>query len=434
MTGKVKGLNRRQYLELAGMAGLAGLAGCTSSDGNNKGDGSGNGDKSNGSKKMTMWAWNDQALAPIRKKQLKTFKNQTGVSANWQYYPWDNYLTKLLTSISSGDAPETFASATVWVPELASRDSAKNLSKSSGVEVPELINAATRNSSYKGDLYSVPWYADCRALCINKDMFKEAGIEVPSDNTKAPSWDKFAMWVNELSTKDRAGYVMDPGEGFEGLMLSNGGNYLESVGDAKFKVKFNDDSAIETAQYVMDDLGMDNIARADEDLEQFLSGNAAMTYAGSWELDQLKKADINYMYLPQPKGPNGKTSRTWSAGVYYCAPPKASEQALKWLDFVMSKEQQTKVVKTVGGFPGRADVYETDAFKETVSGDPTMKLIAQEMQKAVPLPRIVGAVKLLNEIGRPAIQRVYQGQASPEKAFDQAAKQMVTEFDQIVEK
>jgi multiple sugar transport system substrate-binding protein len=227
---------------------------------------------------------------------------------------------------------------------------------------------------------------------------------------------------------------MAPGEGFEGLMLSNGaGPYIEQVSEGEFKVTFNDDEAIATGQYVMEDLGIDNISRADEDLEEFLSGNAAMTYAGSWELAQLNDSDVNYMYLPQPTGPDADEPSTWSAGVFYGVPPNASDAAIDWLEFILSTEQQQSVPDATGGFPGRADVYETDDFQEFVQSDPTIEVIAQEMQRTSPFPPIIGVSQLLNEIGRPAIERVYQGQESPEEAFSNAAEEMVSEIDQIVQ-
>lgn len=433
MVNKDLELDRRQYVQLAGIAGLTGLAGCSGGGDSDGSDGSSDG-SDGGSSELTLWAWNDQALEDIRDSQVETFAEQTGTQASWQYFPFDNYLTNLQTSLGTDSAPGAYATAVTWNKQLANGEQLLNLSQSDEIEIPELVDAAEQNVTFEGDIYAVPWYADCRALCINVDMFEEAGLEVPSDPLESPSWDQFAHWVNELSTESRAGYTMAPGEGFEGLMLSNGaGPYIEQISEGEFEVTFNDDEAIATGQYVMEDLGIDNISRADEDLEEFLAGNAAMTYAGSWEIGQLDDSDINYMYLPQPTGPDADEPSTWSAGVFYGVTPNASNEAMDWLEFILSTDQQQTVPDATGGFPGRADVYETDDFQEFVQSDPAIEVIAQEMQRTSPFPPIINVTQLLSEIGRPAIERVYQGQATPEEAFNDAAEQMVSELDQVVQ-
>lgn len=430
-------VSRRRYIELATLAGATGLAGCAGGGGGGGGDGGGEtttggggGDGGGGQDSMTVWAWNDQALEPVRATQADTFESDSGIPLEWQYFPWGDYLTKLQSALAAGNAPESFALATMWIPKLADSGAIGKLDKS---EFPEMIDAAKRNSSHDGKLYSVPWYADCRALCINVDMFEEAGLEVPDDNLEVPSWDQFASWVSELTTDDRKGYVMAPDAGFEAMFLSNGGRYLEPLDGGGYRAAMADDEVVEAAHYFLEDLDIqNNVLRSDEDLEQFLAGNAAMTYAGSWELDQLDNADVNYMYLPQPSGPSGDTSHTWSAGVYYSVAQDPSDRAREWMNFIMSEEQQLKVIDKVGGFPGRASVYETDEFQEIISGDPTMELIAQEMQKAVPLPRIPNGIDALG-IFRPAIERVWQGQAEPKEAFEQADKKVKKELDEVKE-
>lgn len=440
MSDRVKHISRRRCLELTGLAGAVGLAGCAGSDNNsensdNANDGGDNQndqsqqDMDNAQDALTVWAWNDQALEPTRAEQAEAFEEQTGTPLEWQYFPWDNYLTKLQSSMAGGNAPNSFALATSWIPQMADNGAIAQISTD---EFPEMIDAAKSNTSYDGNVYSVPWYADCRALCLNVDAFEEAGLEVPQDPTQEPSWDQFASWVNELSTGDRKGYVMAPDEGFEGMMLSNGGRYLEETDDG-WRTAMADDEVVATANYFLEDLNLqENILLNDEDLEQFLAGNAAMTYAGSWELDQLNKADVNYMYVPHPTGPNSDSSHTWSAGVYYSMPSNAPDIAKKWMNYVMSEEVQMNVIDKVGGFPGRADIYETDEFQQVLEGDPVMQVIAQEMRKAIAFPRIPDLVNYL-DIVRPAIERVWQGQADPAQAFEQADKRAQAEIDSVTQ-
>ncbi|WP_101296807.1 extracellular solute-binding protein [Halegenticoccus soli] len=412
-------VTRRKALAIAGGAGAAGLAGCAS------GGRSGDSGQSDGSNSATLWAWNDPGLSPIREEQAKEFEKKHGLDGvNWQYYPFDNYLAKATSAIPAGNAPDSLALSVLWVPRFGDKGVAVNLEEH-GFSPDDYVTAARNNSSYDGTLWSVPWYADCRLLCINKQMFEQAGLEVP-DPSHRPSWDEFANWVEELGKEHGTGYSMAAGEGLDAFVLSNGSGYLTEDGS---KAAINNAAAVEAAEFLQPMVVEDEhvLARTSgtTHVEDFLSGQAPMLYAGSWHYPRLRDSGIDWQYNPHPGGPRIEKSHTWSAGVYYSVPSRGGadqEIGRKWLEYIDSMEVQKNVTRAMGGFPGRKDAYETDAFKQYLDDHPKLKVVAQEMENAVAFPSHPDVGKMWTAVHTQA-EAIFQG-TDPKSALDKAAEEI----------
>ncbi|KZN23389.1 sugar ABC transporter substrate-binding protein [Haladaptatus sp. R4] len=413
-----RNLTRRNVLTTAGTIGAGSLAGCSGMMPGSSGDGDG------GAKSGTLWAWNDPGLSPIRKKQAKALAKQSDKISDlsWEYYPFENYLAKATTAIPAGNAPDSLALSVLWVPRFADKGVALNLEKN-GFNPDDYVSAARRNASYDGNLWAVPWYADCRLVAINKKKFKEAGLEIP-EPTHRPSWDEFGSWIDELGKKNKAAFSMSAGEGFDCFALSNGSGYLNDDGT---KAIINDDAAVQAAKFLQPRVVEDKsiITRNSGGslaIEDFLAGEAAMCFAGSWNYPRLRDSGIDYQYVPYPSGPKIDKSHTWSAGVFYTVPNRGGadkEVGLEWLNYVNSMDVQKNVTKSMGGFPGRKEAYDSDEFKNFIDNNPKLKPVAQEMDNTVPFPSHPDVSKMWDSVHKQA-QAMWQG-TDPKKALDKAA-------------
>lgn len=431
----IGGLDRRRYLKLAGLLGATGLAGCAEGPGGDGGDGNatdtgtetgtGTGTSTEtagtdgGTDELKIWSWT-RNFKDVHQQQGATFEQQTdGTSVSWQFYPYSQYITKLTSAIAGGKGPKTFTVAINWVAQLADQNVTRNLEETD-VEIPELTDGARRNATFDGNLVAVPWYGDCRLMILNKDWFKKEGVALPEDPHKPPTWDQFASWVNQLGG-DSKSISMKSVEAFHALLFSNGGRILRKT-DSGYECVFDSDEVIATANYVVEDLGLDNILFSGDELEEFVSENVPIIYGGSWEYGDLNDSGIDWTYVPIPKGPSGDSSHSTSAGVFYSITSDAPAASKKWLEFILSKDQQLNVVEQVGGFPGRADVYETEAFQSIVEGDENLQIIAEQMPNAIGRHQFPEYGEIQSEHISPAIERVWQEKATPEEAFPTACK------------
>lgn len=418
--------NRRQVLGAIGSTGIAGLAGCQSGGGSGGGGGGSGGSGSGGMPdKMTNWAWNDPSLQPVRDRQAKEFEEMTGTQVNWQTFPFGDYTAKFTAALQGGNAPDSLALSVLWVPRYGPQGAILNLEEQ-GFSASDYIAGARRNATSNGTLYSVPWYADCRAVGINKTMFKEAGLEIP-DPLERPSWDQWKMWVETLAKEHGTGYGMTAGEGLDAFVLSNGGRYIN---DDATKALINDAAAVEAAEFVQPMVLDDKIATyasggATDVSAQFESKNIPMAYLGSWDYGRMQKTDLDWQYIPHPSGPRIDKSHTWSAGVYYAVPSRggANQTAGKrFLEYINSIDVQKKVVEAIGGFPGRKDAYETDYFKNYLEKNPKLKTIEQEMKNTIAFPDHKEVGTMWSAVHTQA-QAIWTG-TDPQKALDKAAKQI----------
>ena len=429
-----KNLSRRKILALTGSVGAVSLAGCLSggtgggndSNGSDGGNGSGSGGGAgNGEESATFWAWNDPGLAPIRKEQATKIAEQSDKisDASWEYYPFENYLAKATTAIPAGNAPDTLALSVLWVPRFADQDVALNLEEN-GFNADDYVSAARQNASYDETLWAVPWYADCRLLAINTAKFEEAGLEVP-DPTHRPSWEEFASWIDALGGSGNAAFSMSSGEGFDCFVLSNGGGYLNEDGTEAI---INNDAALKAANYLQPKIVDDKTILArnpggTDAIEDLLAGEAAMCFAGSWMYPRLRDSGLDWQFIPYPSGPQIDTSHTWSAGVFYTIPSRGGanqEIGLEWLNYINSMEVQRSVTKSMGGFPGRKDAYETKEFKQFLEDNPKLEPVAKEMENTVPFPNHPEVSKMWDSVHTQA-QSMWQGM-DPKQALDKAAQ------------
>lgn len=400
-------LNRRQYFKSAGSAAAAALlAGCIGGESD--------------SDSLSVWAWNDPSLEEIRESQSSQFEEQNGVPLEWQYYPWSDYLSKITTTMSSGELPDSMALSVLWTARFGDQDTIPDLEEM-GFDPSEFITAARDNGSYQGTLYACPWYNDCRLVAINKTRFEDAGLEIP-DQMEAPTWEQFGAWLDALGENGEAAYAMPPGEGFDVFMLSNGGSFLNDDGT---DMRINSPEAVEAAEflrpYVED--GVIVTRPNTEVLDEFITGNAAMSFAGSWEYGRLQDTDVDWQYVPIPQGPSGESSRSWSAGVYYSIPASGGDKEIgqEWLEYIISEEVQTSVVEA-GGFPAMKSAYETDEFQSFLDENPKLTVVEQEMENAVSFPRHPDVGEMW-EIAHTSAEKIWQGQEESQDALDEAAEE-----------
>ena len=75
-----------------------------------------------------------------------------------------------------------------------------------GYDPDDIIPSIRESLSYKGDLYSVPFYGESSFLVYRKDLFEEAGLTMPAK----PTWQEVADFAAELD---------DPDNGMTGICL-----------------------------------------------------------------------------------------------------------------------------------------------------------------------------------------------------------------------
>jgi len=131
-----------------------------------------------------------------------------------------------------------------------------------GADKNNLYDILREGASVDNQLYLMPRTMDVVGVFINKTMFQNAGLPIPSDDW---TWDQFLDTVQKLTVKDGSGNVTQYGafmhNAWEGvyhtLWMANGANFVDY--GAK-KVILSDPKVMQAVQIQIDAIQQGYIA------------------------------------------------------------------------------------------------------------------------------------------------------------------------------
>ena len=128
-------------------------------------------------KEVTIWFGGHAAeLSSTWKTLIKRFEQKTGIKIRYQLIGFEIYFDKLISAFQAGEASDVaFADLGGWIPVFAEKDWLEPLD--SRLKTWEGTKQIWENLwpavTYKGKVYGVLWYTDCRLLPYNKEMFEK---------------------------------------------------------------------------------------------------------------------------------------------------------------------------------------------------------------------------------------------------------------------
>lgn len=170
---------------------------------------------------LTYWASNQGASVEedqeVLQPALDRFTEETGVEVELEVIPWSELYNRILTAVSSGDAPDVLNIGNTWAASLQETGAfvpfeGEDLDAVGGEERYVSTSFATGGAEGQPPT-SVPLYGLSYALFYNPTMFEEAGIDEPP-----ATWDEFVEVANELTTDtdddgeiDQYGFALEGG-------------------------------------------------------------------------------------------------------------------------------------------------------------------------------------------------------------------------------
>ena len=135
---------------------------------------------------ITVWLQVDAQAAnwePIVKAANAAFqKDHPGVAVNVQYQTWGNHLQKFDAGLAGGSAPDVIEMGNTEMTKYMAAGAFQDLS-SDRASIPNSgswLEGLAASGRYAGKLYGVPYYAGSRVVTYRTDLFKKAGIKVPT--------------------------------------------------------------------------------------------------------------------------------------------------------------------------------------------------------------------------------------------------------------
>lgn len=147
---------------------------------------------------LTFWWWGSEARAQTTQKVIELFEEKYPyIDIEGQPQDFANYFTNLATRFASGDAPDIITMGGAYVLGHAADGNLLNLSEATDLNTSVFPESILMASTFEGNIYGVPTGANSIALMANPELFEEAGVDLPDDDSW--TWEEFVDIANEIS-------------------------------------------------------------------------------------------------------------------------------------------------------------------------------------------------------------------------------------------
>jgi multiple sugar transport system substrate-binding protein len=354
----------------------------------------------------------------------KFMEANPGVKVNLESPPIDQYHDRLITAIGAGEAPDLAMNATAWMTELANAGSLVNWETvTPKAFIGSMVQNMLETGRFRGGLYGLPYLATSRAMFINNDIYKNAGVK-PAD-----TWDQFIRVAQKTTSAADGTYglaLQGAGvENFAAWFLYFLWSYGGEVFNQKGELIINSPEGVK-ALTLMGDLvnkykvTQPNVTGTDlaEQLNLFKSGKAGATITGPWMIGILKSdaPNLQYSVVPIPRGDKRVTLGVTDSLVLF-KDSKNQDAAVEFAKFFMSPDMHTRWVSGRGMIP----VVQASDSNAVFTQNKNLKVFLDLLPQARFAPMDPRWTRIMEEGGK-ALQSVYLNQASPKDALDKAVQ------------
>jgi multiple sugar transport system substrate-binding protein len=291
------------------------------------------------------------------------------IKVEQQTFPYENYNTKVASSVPTGKGPNVINLYYGWLPTYMDAGYLQPLPDTyfSTDKVEEEFFPLVQAAKFDGSYYAIPTAVRSLALFWNKDLFAEAGLdpEVPPQTLE-----ETRDYAIQLTKHDKNGNLTQSGFGLQ--LNGQIHNWIREILIRQFDgapysedgqtVTYNSEAGYEAFKFatdlqVVDEVGMPMFMT--DDVTAFKAGALAMNIDGSFRLGTLDKLeDLNYGVAPIPSynGIDSNFASFWANGITSFTSGKELEASAKFLAFLTSEDVMQRWLSAVGELPAKSSV------------------------------------------------------------------------------
>jgi multiple sugar transport system substrate-binding protein len=364
---------------------------------------------------LGLWGTSDE----IKREQdlVNSFmKENPKIKVKLVYKDWDSYWTWLTAQAAAKDLPDIFKMDPAYLPQYADLGAMKDLTsliKQNNFDMSNYSKSVIDSLQSNGAQVALPRDANTVVFAYNKDMLKKAGIADPSEeltwtqvldmakkltidangnSADSPNFDykHIKQWGISVDPASQSDSVLEPELYSNGATLVDSNHNLSlNTPQAQQVLNFFKDL---TVKYHVNVPSSEMKSVGNDPTLTLATKRVAMSFTGSWNMQDLKNAGINFGITLPPKFNETKTviQPTGYAMSPYTTKEKAAWKLLSWI----SGPDGQKVMASKGqALP--ANKQSIDAFKNS-STDNTYntQVFFDAAQYAIPDPYFKGKQKL----------------------------------------
>ena len=385
-----------------------GLAACSGT----KTDSADSGSASGGQVTVEMWDYlsgetaNDSINASIAEFE----KANPDIKVKRTTFAFADLSKSILQGSVGGQVPDVAVVDVVDNQNFASLGMLKDLSND-GINKSDFFEGPWSSVVYEGKTYGIPLNSNNLALYYNKQMLKDAGVEVPTD------WASLKDVAKKTTKGDVKGIAISAVKS-ESATFQILPFVWQTGGDLK-DYATSGATALAYLRGLIDDGSMSEAVSnyTQEDARtQFITGKSAMMINGPWELATLTKdAQFDWDVAPLPKDKRAATSMG-GENVVVMNGAKQSDAAVKLAKYLTSAEGAKIYCDGSGQLSSRPDLKGKLKLSEDAKNKVFESQLADAHARAYgkDYPKISEAIQL-------SMQEALTGASTPEAAAKKAA-------------
>lgn len=383
------------------------------------------GSKSNkGVTEVKVSFWGTPEEVHIITEALQEWQNEhPEIKIIFEHTPYTGYISKILTRIAGGAAPDIIATEVDYFVTFASKEVLEDLNPYVAADeknfkkedfFPQIIDRFTHN----GKFFAVPRdIAPFACVFYNKRLFDEANLPYPTEDW---TWSDLLRLARELTKKDNAGRVTQYGFytwAWQNFIYGNGGGLVDNVKDPK-KTRLDDPLTVAGLQFYADlsnlygvmptPVAFSNFGMGAD--RMFANGRIAMFLSGIWETPQFRNYSFDWDVVMFPKNKKG-TRAFGTGGTGYAILKSSKHKKAAWevIKALTGPEGQRQFAKRGLAQPARISVAESDAFAGDVAVPANKKMLNEAVQYSVFSPFHPSWREIEEKIINPKLDLVFNG-------------------------
>jgi multiple sugar transport system substrate-binding protein len=374
--------------------------------------------------KVTFWWALYDGLTEDFRASLETAFNKSSPDAQVQIVPvaWNDMQNKITTALAGGAPPDISVIGTRWLLDYMGTNSVDEVTQYVSPQTIANINPADMEAKIKGKLMGLPIAAGARIMAINNNL-----------TTAVPkTMEELEVDAKKITKPHKIYGLIMPGKAhteltdFAYYFYSAGGDFFAMNPDGSYgKCTVNSDAGVKALTFmaklalkdkVVQD-GFTSMNRMDSH-PVFYAGKAGYVFIGAWVESGMKEAKatfpVTYALIP-PFAGEKQAGLVITDSIAFFSKAKNLKAAGKFIDFFYQDQWKGKFDQLVG-FPPVTLSAAKDPFWQT----PLYKALVEASLSARPWP-LVDHFDTLNTLVWTACEKVFQGQATPKQALDEAA-------------
>jgi len=211
---------------------------------------------------------------------------------------------------------------------------------------PQFLQAL-RKGTDTTSLNGFPTQFTVSAPFINRTLFAQAGVPVPSDTSDKVTWDEWVAAATKVAKATKTDYAVAidrSGHRFWGPSLSNCAHYIDSMTTKTFTV--DTPGFRKTAQMLIDwhtnkltapEIWVGSGGQYTAGNTLFVNGKLVFYFSGSWQVGQFDKTIGNkfeWEAVPNPYGDCGSTGMPGGAALVAFKATKNPKEVTKLVEFL----------------------------------------------------------------------------------------------------